>query len=299
MSVSETALTGYSCSDADIFRDGGPRYRSNNSVQLALREAESTNSSWQYKTVLTYSCDFDCHDLWYSNFSNYLIGSATFTNLKPNTLYTVITFTCFNRYIQRRSCNMDYARYQSSKVNISTTPLGKGTHIVCNTCTMYMTFKDFLYLSSMCTCTVPVFNVTVGTTSLTLHFKPNYYSAGSPPHGHEVVVWAVNEGTAPGPFSHYFKLSVLEAVVKNLQPGTNYTLYTRSNSDRTSSRSTNNHGRWAAQAVRTLSLGGCIQYTHNMLTYTIAMYIIGMYKSLLPPKRTAHVSLIHYIVRSI
>ena len=114
-------------------------------------------------------------------------------------------------------------------------------------------------------------------------------------------MWAVNEGTAPGPFSHYFELSVLEAVVKNLQPGTNYTLYTRSNSDRSSSSSTNNHGRWTARAVRTLSLGGCIQcmYTHNMLTYTIAMYIIDMYKSLLPPKCTAHVSLIHYIVRSI
>ena len=145
---------------------------------------------------------------------------------------------------------------------------------------MYMTFKDFLHPSFMCKHTLPVFSVTVDITSLTLHFKPNYYSAGSPPHGHEIVVWAVNEGTAPGPFSHhYFKLSVLEAVVKNLQPGTNYTLYTRSNSDWTSSSSTNNHEGWTARAVRTLSLGGCIQcmYTRNMENILFVMIIIIMF----------------------
>ena len=135
---------------------------------------------------------------------------------------------------------------------------------MCNTCIMYMTFKHFLYPSSMCTYTVPMFNVTVGTTTLTLHFKPNYYSAGSPPHGHEIVVWAVNEGTGPGPFSHYFKLSVLEAVVKNLQPGTNYTLYVRANGTHIAT----NQGRWTAQSVRSLPVGGC---RHSMYTHTIYM----------------------------
>ena len=134
MSVNETSVTGYSCMARYILshpyaEDGGP-----NRVQLALREAESTSSSWQYKTVLTYSCDIDCYDLWYSNFSNYLIGSGTFTNLKPNTLYTVVTFPCYwneYRYIRGRRrqppCIIDYAHYQSPKVNISTSPLGRCT----------------------------------------------------------------------------------------------------------------------------------------------------------------------------
>ena len=134
MSVNETSVTGYSCMHAYTFsnrytEDGGP-----NRVQLALREAESTSSSWQYKTVLTYSCDFGCYDLWHSNFSNSLIGSGTFTNLKPNTLYTVVTFPCYwneYRYIKGRRrqppCIIDYARYKSPKVNISTSPLGRCT----------------------------------------------------------------------------------------------------------------------------------------------------------------------------
>ena len=132
MSVNETSVTGYSCMRDYVLSYPYAEYGGPNRVQLALREAESTNSSWKYKTVLTYSCDFDCYDLWYSNFSNYLIGSVTFTNLKPNTLYTVVTFTCY--WSDYRPCIVDYARYQSSKVNISTTPLGKDTdmHTVCN-----------------------------------------------------------------------------------------------------------------------------------------------------------------------
>lgn len=113
--------------------------------------------------------------------------------------------------------------------------------------------------------TVPEFNVTVGTTSLTLHFKPNYHMAGPPPHGHEVVVWPVNEGTAPGPFSYYFELSVLEAVVKNLQPGTKYRLHVRSRPDGTDSVN-NNYGRWATRSVRSLPVGG-YKYTCTVYTY--------------------------------
>ena len=128
MSVSETTVTGYSCSGEYIFRRDRIRLRGMyNIVQLALREAESTNSSWQYKTVLTYSCDrrSECYDLWFSNFSNYLIGSATFTNLKPNTLYTMVTFLCYQRYIEERLCTVNNAFDRSAEVNISTTPLGK------------------------------------------------------------------------------------------------------------------------------------------------------------------------------
>ena len=113
-----------------------------------------------------------------------------------------------------------------------------------------------------------MFNVTVSTTSLTFHFKPNYYSAGSPPHGHEIVVWAVNEGSGPGPFSHYFELSVLEAVVKNLQPGTYYTLYVRANG----THFANNQGRWTAQSVTSLPVGGCM---HSAIhTYYISGELI-------------------------
>ena len=99
----------------------------NNTVQLALREAESTKSSWQYRTVLAFSCDYSelCNDLWLSNFSNYLIGSATFTNLKPNTLYTMVTFLCYQRYIEERLCTVNNGFDRSAEVNISTTPLGK------------------------------------------------------------------------------------------------------------------------------------------------------------------------------
>ena len=131
MSVSETTVTGYSCS-GDYFWIGR-RYREmremimNNSVQLALREAESTNSSWKHRsTVLTFSCDrrSECNDLWFSNSRSYLIGSATFTNLKPNTQYTMVTFLCYHRYIAERLCTVDN-EYRSAKVNISTTPLGK------------------------------------------------------------------------------------------------------------------------------------------------------------------------------
>ena len=99
----------------------------------------------------------------------------------------------------------------------------------------------------------PVFSVTEGATFVILHFDPNYHTAGPPPQGHEIVMWELNVGTTPGPFSYYFELSLLEAEVKNLQPATNYTLYARSLSS-----GTNNHGRWAARTVRTLSLGGCI-----------------------------------------
>lgn len=131
MSVSETTVTGHSCS-GDYF-SRGQRARlyqlrgMNNSVQIALREAESTNSPWQYKTVLTYSCDrrSECYDLWVSNFSNYLIGSATFTNLKPNTLYTIVTFLCYHRLIEERLCTVNDAFDRSAEVNVSTTPLGK------------------------------------------------------------------------------------------------------------------------------------------------------------------------------
>ena len=97
---------------------------------------------------------------------------------------------------------------------------------------------------------VPAFNVTEGATFLIIHFEPNYHMAGPPPHGHEIVVWEVNMGTTPGPLSYYFELSVLEAEVKKLQPATNYTLYARSNSIRTS-----DHGRWTARAVSTTPVG--------------------------------------------
>ena len=134
MSVNETSITGYSCVHDYLFSNHRARHGGPNRVQLALREAESTSSSWQYKTVLTYSCDIDCYDLWHSNFSNYLIGSGIFTNLKPNTLYTVVTLLCYGRYIGRHVCIVDYAHYQSPKVNISTSPLGRCTymHMVCS-----------------------------------------------------------------------------------------------------------------------------------------------------------------------
>ena len=135
MSVSETTVTGYSCSDDYIFSRDRNRLRGmNNSVQLALREAESANSPWQYRTVLTFSCDrrSECYDLqlWFSNFSNYLIGSATFTNLKPNTLYTMVTFPCYQRYIEERICTVNNAFDHSAEVNISTTPLGKTIYVL-------------------------------------------------------------------------------------------------------------------------------------------------------------------------
>ena len=134
MSISEITLTvtGYSCSGDYIFSRG--RNGMNNSVQLALREAESANSPWQYRTVLTFSCDrrSECYDLqlWFSNFSNYLIGSATFTNLKPNTLYTMVTFPCYQRYIEERICTVNNAFDHSAEVNISTTPLGKTIYVL-------------------------------------------------------------------------------------------------------------------------------------------------------------------------
>ena len=147
MSVSETTVTGYSCSGDDIFRRGRNRLRGmNNSVQLALREAESTNSSWKYRTVLTFFCDrgSECNDLWFSNFSSYLIGSATFTNLKPNTLYTMVTFLCYHHHIEERLRTVNNAFDRSAEVNISTTPLGKTicTHVfmVCYTCVLYKLF---------------------------------------------------------------------------------------------------------------------------------------------------------------
>ena len=124
MSVNETSISGYSCMGPGSISFRQRRERPN-SVQLALQEAESTNFPWQYKTVLTYNCERECDDLWYSNFSNYLIGSATFTNLKPNTLYTMVTFLC-NQFINNeRACTIDQAINQSPKVNISTRPLGR------------------------------------------------------------------------------------------------------------------------------------------------------------------------------
>ena len=134
MSVSETTMTGYSCGGYDVFirSDGFFDHRGrNNSVQLALREAESANYPWQYKTVLTYSCSLsECDYLWFLNFSNYLIGSATFTNLKPNTLYTMVTFPCYSRFLERGRCTVSDAFDQSTRVNISTTPLGKHIRIL-------------------------------------------------------------------------------------------------------------------------------------------------------------------------
>ena len=107
---------------------------------------------------------------------------------------------------------------------------------------------------------VPEFSVTRGTTSLNIRFKTNYHVAGPPPQGHEIAVWPVplTLNTATGPFSHYFELSVQEAVVKNLQPGTGYRLVVRSVASSDGAGSANNYGRWTVQAVRSLPVGGCM-----------------------------------------
>ena len=151
MSISDTTVTGYSCGSEYVFRKGRARRGGGISVQLALREAALTNYSWHYKTVLTFSCDqFECDDLWLSRFSNYLFGSATFTNLKPNTLYTLVTFLCYHRYVEERRCTIDDEFAQSPRVNISTTPLGKRiciyTHGVFYMCISSIIMQLLLYM---------------------------------------------------------------------------------------------------------------------------------------------------------
>ena len=151
MSISETTVTGYSCGGEYVFREGRARRGRNNSVLLALQEAASPNYSWQYKTVLTFSCvRFECEDRWLSRFSNYLIGSATFTNLKPNTLYTMVTFLCYHRYVEERRCTIDNTFDHSPRVNISTTPLGKRiciyTHGVFYMCISSIIMQLLLYM---------------------------------------------------------------------------------------------------------------------------------------------------------
>ena len=93
-------------------------------IALGLQEVHEAFMPWIYSRILDAYCDHvhrrDCLDMWRANYSNYLVGSHTFSDLKPNTLYTVATLACYHRYYFCTVGRAGFVQYS----NITTKPEG-------------------------------------------------------------------------------------------------------------------------------------------------------------------------------
>jgi hypothetical protein len=161
-------------------------------ISVGLREAHNASLPWTYSSILSLSyCGYTCRYTWYYNYNNSLVGSYTFAELTPNTLYTVALLTCYPLCFVGGT---GYSQYS----NITTRPEDPQFHINSST-----------------------------STSITVQFQYNYYT-GPPPHGHEVVVQNKDLNSVLS-YSSYFQISILHAVISGLSPNTEYVLHIRAN----------------------------------------------------------------------
>ena len=95
-------------------------------IVLGLQEAHNTSMPWTYSRLLDVYCNHvhqsACLDMWRANYSNSLVGSHTFSDLKANTLYTVATLACYRRPYFCVAGQTRYIYVQYS--NITTKPEG-------------------------------------------------------------------------------------------------------------------------------------------------------------------------------
>ena len=116
--IEDTSLTVYFCSDYYFFYYGIYYRRIN--MTAAIREA-STPSTWNYTEILLSCSYYECHELYYQNFTNSLVALHMFTSLKPNTLYSLELLGCVEDY---DSCTVGDSSFSDS-VNITTKPGGE------------------------------------------------------------------------------------------------------------------------------------------------------------------------------
>ena len=138
LSTNETTVDIYCCVDWYIFYHAS-LYGGYLGISVALIEAENTSLPWSYTTILYEDCGDHCWNLWSNNYSNYLIGSQMYSNLVPNTLYTVAVLVCYPPYY---SCTVGSA-YFTQYSNITTRPEGMnytcGIQTYITTCTCVCT----------------------------------------------------------------------------------------------------------------------------------------------------------------
>ena len=130
LSTNESAVDVYCCVDQYIFYHAS-RYGRYLGIFVALIEAENTSLPWSYSTILFEYCDYHCHSLWYSNYNNYLIGSHMYSDLTPNTLYTVAVLACYRSYFSCTAGGASYYQYS----NITTKPEGMNSTTCAHVCT--------------------------------------------------------------------------------------------------------------------------------------------------------------------
>ena len=120
LSTNESTVDVYCCVGWDIFYYASRDHRGYLGISVALIDAENTILQWSYSTILYEYCNSHCYSWWISNYSNYLIGSHTYSDLTPNTLYTVAVLACYYSYF---SCTVGGASYYQYS-NITTRPEG-------------------------------------------------------------------------------------------------------------------------------------------------------------------------------
>ena len=122
LSTNESTVDVYCCVGWDIFYYASRDHYGYLGISVALVEAENTLKflPWSYSTILYEYCDNRCYSWWISNYSNYLIGSHTFSDLTPNTLYTVAVLACYPPFYFCTVGGTSYYQYS----NITTRPEG-------------------------------------------------------------------------------------------------------------------------------------------------------------------------------
>ena len=259
LSTNESTVDVYCCVDWDIFYVDSARYHL--SISVALIEAENTILQWSYSTIHDEYCPYGdfCYHLWLNNYWNYLIGSHTYSNLAPNTLYTVAVLAC---YPPLYSCTVGSAR-DTQYSNITTRPEGMSSMwhsdvhynmypymyahnmLIHSLIVYYMHYNYQVIFHS-----APMFSVNSSTpTSITVHFQSGYYT-GPPPHGHEIIVQNKDVNSVLS-YSRYFEISILVAVLTGLTPNTEYVLHIRANG----THHAGNYGRWKTSEMKTPPTG--------------------------------------------
>ena len=134
LSTNESTVDVYCCVGRYIFYNA-LYYRGYLNISVALIEAENTSLPWSYSTILNEYCASRhyCYNLWYGKYINYLTGSHTYSDLTPNTLYTVAVLACYPPY---SSCTVGGASYYQYS-SITTRPEGMNsttyTHVYVHT----------------------------------------------------------------------------------------------------------------------------------------------------------------------
>ena len=94
LSINESSIDIFICSYSDTF-SYGDSWLGIVGFSVALRETFNSSLPWTYSEVLYVNCNYDCNQLWYTNYSDSLVGSHTYSDLTPNTLYTIAALACY------------------------------------------------------------------------------------------------------------------------------------------------------------------------------------------------------------